>query len=663
MPLSRLGLKKPHVAGGERPAARGPDKTPSSAPVHAPPDSYQPIGLPITTLNAELSLHGSQVQVGKHAPPRPVLAMEEIRLAPSDQRCILTRRFAASLAFIAGNRLGATKVSSPAEGAVKAGPWSLTSKNGEVTVSHSGGQSVTLNASTSIIKTAERERVRETLVDAFSHLLGKTGDPAAEKVVASSYVFLLGASGVLNMQNRPKPMRESMATPKLVAWDFNGTVQADNGRFRPGMAATAEALKRLGAMNVLTTSISAEPAEEAMDKANIHFDAHFGNAEVRPNSGSKQYEGVAGLFGLDTDASRDVMVTIGDSTTDISGDRAAGLFIHDRKMMPGPAIEQLLLELDRLGNGSFLKGLEAALGGRSLDKPQTLQLGSVKFDVGLRPGNGDKGGRAVPVIDDIEIQLDAREVADILGGKIADVVEDSSQYRLAYEHLAVTLDEQQVPGVLRGVKGDTTAVREAVERRLAERQEDVEVGRKQAGELKGWLAGPVDFDSAAGQLVELARLGDPEVSKAVQSAVRSFAADSAKAQGAVLTALSSQTRTLDKLLSPSSVIDPSAQLTRADVKLINRVLDKPVTLFTRHEDVVKAFSKLSDDDPQVAQLKRQLKAALPDVAAAYEKSLLELFEERKARAHELLPIDGMASAAATVRPAAFRDIRDALAAL
>ncbi|MBL8958159.1 MAG: HAD family hydrolase [Myxococcaceae bacterium] len=656
-PIGRAGAKYP-TSGAvvDRP------KTPvADAPVRTQPaDRYTPIGLPVTTLNAELSLKGTQVQVGPHAPPRPVLAMEEIRLAPADHRRTLVRRFAASLAFVAGNTLQKTSVSSPAEGSTKLGPWSLTSKNGELTVSHAGGQSVTLSAS-SVLKGDPRDRARELLVDAFSHLLAKRGDPQAEKLAASSYLF---AHGVLASQGRPKAQREGMVTPKLIAWDFNGTVQADNGRFRPGMAQTVESLRRLGAMNVLTTSISAEPSERAMDEANIYFDAHFGNAEVRPTKGSKQYEGVAGLFGLDVEASHDNMVTIGDSVTDISGDRAAGLFIHDRDMVAGPAIEQLLLELDRRGDGSLRKGLAALLDGRSLDKPQTLRLGALQFDVSLRPGNPGKPGRDLPVIDRLHITLGPSEVAAILGAPISPAIEDSAQYRLAYEHLATTLDEQLVPQAIRAVKGDTTAVREAVERRLTERGEDVAVARKHAGGLKAWLAEPVSFDEVQGNLLELAQVGDPEVARAVRAAVRSFAADSEQAGAATMAAIGAQAKALQGALSSAAnVIDPSAKLTRADIKIINRVLEQPETMFTRFGEVMTALSHLPSDDAQVEQIKQQLSKALPDVANEYRAYVKATFVERMARADELAPIDALAAEAAKVRPAAFQQISAALGAL
>ncbi len=668
MPLRPLGPKTTSTGstGGAVVADRQPPRVSDkhTTPVtHTSVDSYKPIGLPVTTLSADLSLKGNQVQVGQHAPPRPVLAMEEIRLAPADTRRGLVRRFASQLSFIAGRQLGATSASSPAEGTAKAGPWSLTSQNGQVTVSHQGGQSMTFNAATQL-KPADKERAREMLVDAFSHLLAKRGDPKAEKVAASSYLFVMGASGVLGMQGRVKPTREGMHTPKLLAWDFNGTVQGDNGRFRPGMAATVEALKRMGAMNVLTTSIAPEPAELAMGKANIHFDAHFGNGEVRPNSGSKQYEPVADVFGLSADASRDCMVTIGDSTTDISGDKAAGLFIHDRFMMPGPAIEQLLLELDRLGHGSFIEGLEVALGGKSLDTTQTLRFGALQFDVSLRPGNADKGGRAVPVIDRLKIMLDPLETAGILGGATPGALEDSSQWRLAYEHLAATLDEQLVPVALRNVKGDPAAAKEAVERRLEERAVDVAEAKKAAAGLGEWLAGPVDFESAQGQLTDLARVGDPEVSRAVKAAVQSFAADSAKAEAKALGDVAKQSRALDALLSTSAVVfDPSAQLTRADVKLIKRALDKPEVLFAKHEDALVALSKLTGDDPEILAVKQQLRASLPEAAARFRGAIAELFGERKAKAAELLPLDALATDTAKTRPAAFAKISEALAAL
>lgn len=194
-------------------------------------------------------------------------------------------------------------------------------------------------------------------------------------------------------------------SPKLIAYDLNGTAE---GRY--GIDTTTAAFNAMGARSIITTTVKASIAEEAMQKERAPFAGFHGGDEVRPSFGNKVYRSVGATYGLDVELMKHQMVIIGDSETDAPGDLSGVVFIHNDARTPAQALMLLIAELDARGHGSVLDGYRALA--------KSPSFGPLSFRTETRSPRGN----TVPVIADVEVAYSVPLLAEALVSTASDPV-------------------------------------------------------------------------------------------------------------------------------------------------------------------------------------------------------------------------------------------------
>lgn len=495
---------------------KAPEPAPSVESVRrAPPTDVQ---LPVTPTFAGWNRDGSTARLTRAARPTTTLSASEIAQGAPALRSELLRRHRDFLGHVSK-----AAVASPArpELSVSRAGFSLSASADRIRVSAKDGRVLTIDLTDPerpVLKTNGEERgaAMTLLLETFeAHLVSKglfgiRRKPSA--AMKSLFAYLLGPGGALNSQATPNvPPELRFAHPKLVCWDFNGTVERErNSGFRPDIGFVTDNLNQMGALSVITTSVDPRAVEETMVQANLHFNAYFGGDEVRPTTGKKIYRGVAETYGLSERDAPHHMVTIGDSSTDQSADLPDVIFLNSDADTPAEVIQIFLHRLDALGDGSFARGLDALLE-RSLDRePQRLRVGNIAFDVVL----DDDGGAPCPKITRLRTEQDASAVVDTLRSRPPrSDLSEAAAYALAHRHIENQLPETELAGLAARANevADPEALLGSLALRSARRHEEVRVARLAADGLDDWLGGHPSASSVR-LVVELAvRADDPAV--------------------------------------------------------------------------------------------------------------------------------------------------------
>jgi hypothetical protein len=619
--------------------------------------------LPVTLNHAALNRDGSVIQVGPYAGPTATLSLPEIAQADREQRRELLARLERYLVFLAGGAAGGKQPAPLPDGERRAGGFGLQVKGERLRLWREGGACWVLQGGQRVAaqSTVEGSSARRLALEALGALLrtplGQV-DPWCAQVALA--LFAPGAP----LSSHEGGYGEKLVSPKLIAWDFNGTVQDDLGLARPGMKASVEALNRLGGVNVLTTSIDPEEPERFLQEQGLAFTASFGREQVRPTKREKLYQGVAQTFGLHGASARAQMVVVGDSPTDLPGDWAGGLFINDRAMVPAPALELLLVELDLRGKGSVEDGVRALLGGAKLtEEPLRLQLGPLRFRLFMRTVAAAQGPRQVPVVSGLEIDLGPKELAGLLGkAQPHPTAQEDRLTRLAVAHLGATLPEEQVARVAAHLArgADASKVQEALEERLLRRGVEVALAEELAQGLPAQLSSPISFEAAARLLLQLAAAGTKAGAAVVREEVTRFGERTDQAQRQALDqlqAFADEVRTV----GPAGPAPPSGPEVRQAGRLIAGLTGKPVPADPKaHERILAALQRLADlGDPAADQRVARFMAALPQGLEGARARLVDMMDERRELQAELEELAQWAHQRALQRERTFAEIAQA----
>ncbi len=628
--------------------------------------------LPVTARDAGLNRDGSALRLHHKAKPTNTLTLDEIVVAPEQRREELLRRFRDLLASKAGVSEGLDPAA--ARLSIQDGPWRIEVSAGVIRVvaqlDDTERYELTIDATTPTRPqvtldppSAERGAALALLLDAFDHLLCKPVHLARRIDPKASQLFelLLGPGGIMNPQDRQLlPAGQRFRNPKLIAWDFNGTVGDGRGSFRPDLRDVTDNLNRMGAMSVITTTIDPQPIERLLAQANIHFNAFFGGREVRDYPKNKHYQVLAEAYGFEADATRARMVVIGDSKTDIPSDLPGVLFINNDDQTPAEVIQLLLHRLDELGDGDFALGLERA-GAADLmpGERRTIEMSPISFSVELRDGSNGDTPSLVPTLHDVRVHLNDVELVTLLATAPdpADL-DQRARHELGFRFIECILPEERLAGLLRQLADvpEKRSLIAAGQVRLEERRALVQSARGLAQRL---LTEPdqMPFERLLGLTEALAEVGDSEVSDQLAELVDHFpqlnraAAATARAElvddRATLTALLARARIITPASGRPGAGDPSIGATteaeyfgrdaRALVKLLTRAAASPLSssdkargrlLAAMDEFLEKPFPGLDD---LFVEMEQQLDASFAEA----EASLDELFTERGARAVEL----------------------------
>lgn len=664
-PPIALGLSSPRHAV-LRPAPEAP----------SPEDQFEPRRLAVTSSHADLNADGSVVVLGERAQPRATLSMDEIRAAPTGRREELGQRLAGVLTLWAGTRLGTLAADPLPSGTATRGRWFAHADPAAITFGAEDGRRVVIERRDGRVHLSgagfgtapSLQQARELALEAFSQLLG--GAQSADELdptAAALFLAVMGPAGVLAADvTEPSTPNQRFRSPKLIAWDFNDTLQDDDGRFRPGLSDAVTALNRMGAVSVLTTSISPEGPEEVLRAEAVPFVGFFGNAEVRPTRGEKRYEGVAHEHGLTNVRSQHQMVVIGDSATDLPGDGAAGLFINDKVMVPASAIELLLHQLDERGDGSLIHGLDHALGGElAAGEMRKVAVGPLELTVSARQ---TPAGRTVRVINEISISLSNDELAARLGAAGAGAT--GSTERLAREHLSWSLQEERIPEVLTQVRNlgrDPSAAIEATERRLQLWSEDATWARAVGARLEEVVAQPLQFRQIVNLAHRMANAADPEAAEAILRVARTFRPlnDSAEqVLGAGLERYGAEVGLHEAANDPAQWQLSSGEARAKAIRILHRALQSPVPLAPDRQAVLLQALEHTRDDarPEVRELRKAFVRSVEEAMPGARVELSSVFAERRARADELEAVGLRALELSQRRKVTVAEIQNALSA-
>lgn len=525
------------IRGSNRPVARVPahhepgegevtaqSADANSAPLRAPrPDAFERPQMPVSLLDAGLNLDRSGAQVNEAAPLKHSLNAREILLAAPERKDELVRRYCAFLSTLAGGALSRTQQLNLGDTNLEYAGAKAEGVNHSLKLS-AAGQSVTLDIRKPLEGNEASAALDTALLTLERLLFTPQGiDPKAAELT----LFLVGGDGILTRGKRP-PMGsdEVFSNPKLLCWDFNGTVEKfGDGRPRGDLARTSRAMQRRGATSLITTTISPEKPETFMVDNQIAFGGYYGSEEVRPTKGNKSYRLLAETHGISKEDAPARMVIVGDSKTDIPSDLPGTVFLHNDAMTPAPALELLLNRLDQNGKGSFRAGLDDLTQGPlgPNEKIQNLRLQDLVFDVEMRNGSNDENTALwVPTISNIRVALGPQQVADIIAGvPSTQDVNGRAGMHLALEHLAEGLEDAKVPDVIQALQNTSGAKAglAAVDRRLAQRELEIEAGRKKAAALPELFSSVAPLEHVAQEVLSLLVLGDAEVASQLPAQV------------------------------------------------------------------------------------------------------------------------------------------------
>lgn len=669
------------VRGSDRPTVRVPshhepgeagDQKPESAAAQplraAPPDAFERPQMPVSLLDAGLNLDHSGARVNEAAPLKHTLSGREILLAAPERKDELVRRYCAFLSMLAGGAVGKAQHSSVSDVHLARAGATASWDDGKLKLS-AAGQSVELDPT--LPQTgAFASAALDTALLAMERLLFTPQgiDPDAAELT----LFLLGGDGLLNRGDRP-PMapNEVFSNPKLLCWDFNGTVELfGDGRPRGDLARTSRAMQRRGATSVITTTIAPEKPEQFMVDHHMAFGGYYGKEEVRPTKGNKSYQLLAKAHGISEFEAPARMVIVGDSKTDIPSDLPGTLFLHNDAMTPAPALELLLQTLDQMGGGSFRDGLNVLTHGpmKPGGKRQGLRLGNLQFDVEMRDGSNNALAKMwVPTLCNVRVVMEATDVVE----RIAHVpskndVNGRARMHLALEHLAEGLEDANVPEVIEGLRNTRgqRAGLAAVERRLAQREAAVQDGRQRIDILPELLASPASLQHVAQEILTLLVLGDHEVAAKLPGHVARLAHIAEQAEPQVLSALerdAEKIRAAARQLAQQGVpFYAGASIGNAGQRL-ERIVKSPLALSVDQRQ--KTLEFLQSDQvwglPGGREAAAQILAQLPSALDDAKEQISETFALRKSAQAEFDLLVADAANIAQRRSQEFDDIRAA----
>ncbi len=611
-----------------------PKAPPSTEPLAARGAPPTPIQLPVTPTYASLDVDRSAVRIGREARPTTTIGAKEILRSAPERRAELLRRHRDFLGHVtrastANPELGKLSAS-------RAG-FDLTATATAVRIDAPDGRWVTVDCTDPerpVLASdgAERGAALERLIEGFEALLVGRGlfglrlDP--KRGVREAFAYLLGPGGALNAQATPNvPPTQRFAHPKLVCWDFNGTVERErNAGFRPDIGFVTDNLNQMGALSVITTSVDPRAVEETMVAANLHFNAYFGGPEVRPTPGKKLYEGVAKAYGFDAKDAPHHMVTIGDSATDQSADLAGVVFLNSDSDTPAEVIQRFLFELDRAGDGSFARGLEATLE-RPLDaEPQSLSLGELAFDVAL----DDRDGAPCPKVANLRVGLDTDALLDVLERPAPpNDLDGAARYALALRHVENQCDESTLAAVAAraGATADPGAVLASLALRQSRRTEEVRVARAAATGIDSWLDDHPSAKAVEALVDFIATAGDPAALADLQAWAPTYAARTAACHDAAKATLASDFARLGDALDGAM----NRTTKRSSPGRDRERLDAVQNAIEHLPEQVDRLIELLDETEATRDLAPALRAiaeAFPDLRAMAEAELDAKFTAR-----------------------------------
>jgi len=623
--------------------------------------------LPVTARDAAFNLDGSGAPVNAAARPKPTLDLSEILAVPEPRRGLLLWRFIGHAALRAGMAAGQSTGELPAGVSVERPGLRLSSDGNTVDIELDG----------------ERRQIDPRRVNggdalfalqAFSRALIRDGETDA--VAAQLYLPLFGPDGAFVRGGaEPLPADARFRTPKLLCWDFNGTVeQFGDGRTRPEMAGGAQTLRRRGAMSVLTTTIGPEKPEQFLEQHGVSFVSHYGRAEVRPTKGNKQYRGIAAEHGVSAARAPEVMAVFGDSRTDIPSDLPGVVFFHNDARTPAPAVERVLMELDRRGDGDLAAGLAELLGGLPpLGEKRSARVGPIELTVEMRDGGSPQEPCLIPTVHAVRVEFNAAALTNVLREVPPPTDLDArGEYRLGLEHLAAAMPLGDVAAVLSGVAGTPgeAASKAAVERRSS--WNDVvthgalDFLQKNA---TAWTHAPLSADAIVQELRALAGVESPAVARQLPALAQALINVGPDAERATLDSLDAFADQVRGLVGRARVTAPrffpsSAPGDPKILRVLSRAVKNPVPLDAGARQrildaLTAAVATPVGDDATLAAITDGLDEAL----LAVRKSVSERFAERGARKDEILGAVAGAMSRADVAAAAWEHVGVALAAM
>jgi hypothetical protein len=624
--------------------------------------------LPATSLQKQLATRGASLTVVHGSDPKPTLSLDEIVRADPKERGDLMRRYAALGGFIAEKRAGV--VSTP--------------PRLDVPGLKSDGKTVTING-VKLGGVKGANGVQEQTERALACLLPEIGKNAA---AVEMMAYLFGTDGVL--LRRPGDLdvgADKFSQPLFFAWDYNGTVERDTNLLRSGMADTLHALNRMGSASALTTTMAPEGAEKMLVKEQVPFVSYYGGHDVRPLPGNKVYEGIAASFGVAPDEAKKKMVVFGDSVTDAALDMPGVLHVQLDATVPGPALEMLLHAIDKAFPGDVSKGVEALVG-QPLHAGQAaeVQVGPLRFVVEMRSPKEDPrakhvSGPPAPIIHSLQIELANDQVAALLAGK-AETFGDQRAQRLAFHHLADSMNEQNVADAIHAAKGAGAGkvLDDAVAARRALRQYEVddatrfitsrktENGMVVPSLLEQSMELPLRMDDLIRRLIPLVQVGDPNVTQALHDALGDFGAKQAGVEERAHAALNDYAGMLHTLID-SAAVSTSRSLKKPTpdqeqaLAVLVKLVQHPVPLDASSQNQVLGLLAqiVKEPPPGAASLFARLKDSIAEELAICHREVSERFQERNARAGELVQGLEYADALTAQRQASWRDIESAAA--
>ncbi len=643
----------PHVAPHVEPKAIG------AGPGHRPT-------LPVTGNDEPRDRAFASVGIHPAGHKSPALDLEAILAAPEDRRDTLLWRFIGNAALRAGLALGASQTRLPASLTVTRPGLRMSTDDGRVVV-------VTLDGETRAIDTvAAHAGDAAFALRALDRALVRDGEVDAG--AAAFFLPLFGPDGAfVRGRARGLPDDALFARPKLVCWDFNGTVERfDDGRTRADLPGSTACLRRRGGVCVLTTTMRPEKPELFLESHGVSFVAHYGDKQVRPTSGNKAYAGVARAHGVDPAEARHVMAVFGDSRTDAPQDLPGVLFFHNDAATPAPAVELLLAELDRRGRGSLADGLVALLDGLpATGENKRASVGPVSFVVELRDTGTPDAPCLVPTVHEVAVHHTVDELVRVLRKMPPPSKLDArALYRLALEDLADGFPLADVPAVLRGVAGHrgARAVRAAVNRRLAWHDEATARAREELlDKTPPWVRKPTAVDDLLRRLRALVELGDPALASRAQAVARELVDDASAAERDMLASIAAHARSLrahvKKAQKAALPLAPGAPPPDPRIPLLEAVARDPVPYDPeRQAQQIEAIDAILTSGPLVgsAPLLKRILERLDEKLPKERKTLRKRFAARRDRADEILAAAAGADDVAARTPTALEAVREAL---
>jgi hypothetical protein len=480
-----------------------------NAPTRADRSALTEPQLPVTSASSRLNRDGSYVQIKRTR--TDTLSASEILAAPAHARAELLDRYARYLSLLASTASKGSGGTRPPPFAVERNGFRATTTDASIVIADAAGRSITLDASGGSPRLAGTlpEGLRGFLLVAFQHLLaGRAAD--LDPRVAALVLHLVGPSGLLNADR--VPAAEQFRSPKMLAFDFTNTVER-----RAGMREATDALNQMGAVSLVTTTISAADVEEFLGARRVAITGYHGGREVRDGSTPKEYHAVAGAYGLRQEDLKHCLAVIGDSKTDAPGDLNDVVFVHNDERTPASALQILFAALDRAGDGSFFYGLHRLTDGRAL--PTRVRIGPLDF----RVEHWSPNGNSIPVITNLQIRFTVDALAQALTARPEPgALALRAQQALAHAYLGEMSDDDFL-GVARDLTahGASDIVRRQLDERIAARSAAVANAQGEARTLfrDAKVATSGSFLSLA---ADIAGVGDPSAHRMLAAALEAF---------------------------------------------------------------------------------------------------------------------------------------------